>query len=238
MSVESKRPQVIAFDGLHRTGKGTQCELLQKSIDDLGGKSVVVRGDGTRDGIGLHPGDPYSPEWQDRSIRVKSPAGNTVESWNASAFILSKELADIVKNNPENYDVVIVDRSLLSRAAFLLHRGVGMTGVRFTLDGMYPHRAGNIEELDYENMVPDTIFDLQVNSPKTLLNRLDTKDPKYVFRSRNIKGGFGPAKIASRHLPQNIEDRVVRIDANESPEVVHREVLKNLGGIAIAPRLF
>ena len=235
MSLEKKRPAVVAFDGLYRTGKGTQAEKLQSAIAREHMSSVVIRGDGTRDGLGLHAGDPYSEEWQARGRRLKSPEGNTVEGWNAASYILARELANRVNENSDGHDVVIVDRTLLSRAAFLLHRGIQLRGDRLTLPKMYPESEGlsDQEKIDFEAMVPDVIFDLQVDDPRALLERLDKEDPKYQFRSRNIKGGFDSAQIAAQHLPLDIEERVVRLEALETAETVHQTVMSHLGRTGI-----
>lgn len=235
MSLES-RPTVVAFDGLHRTGKGTQAEKLYEALLGTGARSVIVRGDGTREGSGLHEGDSYSEEWQARSHRVKSPEGNTVEAWNAASYILARELSAKIHSNTNRYDAIIVDRSLLSRAAFLLHRGIGLKGTRFTLDEMYPDNATMTPEnqIDLKGIVPDIIFDLQVESPKVLLSRLDPEDPKYIFRARNIRGGFDAAAIASRHLPEDIEERVETIDASASLEAIHGRVISRLGSTGLA----
>lgn len=235
MSLETQRPAIIAFDGLHRTGKGTQADMLQAAVIEAGGRSVTVRGDGTREGLGLHAGDPYSEEWQTRSHRVKSPEGNSVEAWNAASYILGREVAQIVKTNTEKYDSVLVDRSLISRAAFLLHRGVGLQGRRLSMEEMYPDHEVMAEndKIDFTAMVPDVIFDLQVDSPESLLKRLNPNDRKYQFRARNIRGGFHSASIASEHLPRAIEQKVVKVDALGDPRDIHNQVITHLSNIGL-----
>lgn len=235
MSLERQKPAVVAFDGLHRVGKGTQAEMLLDRFTSLGEKGVIVRGDGTREGLGLHAGDPYSEEWQSRGARLKSPEGNTIEGWNAAAYILARELAHHIEANPDNNNVIVVDRTLLSRAAFLLHRGAHLKGERFTLNQLYPdvEALSSAEKVNLPSVVPDVIFDLSVDDPKKLLDRLDPDDPKYLFRSRNIRGGFDSSRVASSHLPEDIEERVVTIDALESPDRVHEKVVRHLGRIGI-----
>lgn len=236
----AERPVTVAFDGLHRVGKGTQARALAHTLGENGLSSVVVRGDGTRDGLGLSAGDPFSIEWQRRNKYMKSEVGGSVEDWNASSLVLLQELAAILGGGQEQrLDAVIVDRSIVSRAAFLLHRGVGMVGQRMTLDELYPdnqHLPSN-ERLDLEGLVPDVIFDLRAESPAKLLERLDKDDPKYLFRSRNIKGGFEPSAIASRHIPEEVEARVETVDAMDSPEQIHEYVLAHLGATAIGEYL-
>lgn len=239
MSLEHQRPVIVGFDGLHRTGKGTQAEMLHSVITRRGGRSVILRGDGTREGLGLHDGDPYSAEWQARSQSVKSPEGNTVEAWNAAAYLLVRELNEKLDNASNQYDALILDRTLLSRAAFLLHRGIGIKGTRFKLEQMYPdnENMSSTMRIDLEKVTPDVIFDLHAPSPHEMLDRLDPKDPKYTFRSRNIKGGYDAAIIAAQHLPVELEDRVEKLDALQQPNTVHARVISHLATTALSSLL-
>jgi thymidylate kinase len=206
--------------------------MLHSVITENGGRSIIVRGDGTRDGLGLSEGDPYSDEWQARSRRVKSPEGNTVEAWNAASYVLMRELSDYRKS--DEYDAVIVDRTVLSRAAFLLHRGIALEGERISLDELYPDNlTGDHESIDLAGTLPEIIFELNAPSPTDLLARLDSEDPKYTFRSRNIRGGFNPASIARGHLPEDIEKRVAIVDASKEITEVHEEVRRVLGSTAL-----
>lgn len=234
MSVESKTtPFVIGFDGLHRAGKGTQATLLKESIINKGGKCITLRGDGTRDGLGILEGDPYSEEWQSRSHYLRSPGGSTVENWNAASYILTRELHNR-KNEVSGYDALIVDRTILSRAAFLLHRGIILEGTRATLAELYPDNKYSDRPLDLSCVMPDIIFELYPSKATDLLSRLDKNDPKYTFRARNIRGGFYAASIAKVHIPEEIEERVVTLDANESIDIIHNRVKSYLGSTAVS----
>ena len=236
----TERPVTIAFDGLHRVGKGTQTRALVETLITKGLNSIVVRGDGTRDGLGLTQGDPFDLEWQQRNKYIKSEQGGSVEDWNASSLILLRELSGLLSVEQEKkFDAVIIDRSILSRAAFLLHRGVGMNGERMTLDELYPSNQSlqGDERLDLKALVPDVIFDLRAENPGSLLTRLDQDDPKYIFRSRNIKGGFESSAQARYHVPENVEERVEVLDAGDSPENVHGKVIASLGASALGERL-
>jgi thymidylate kinase len=227
MSLEvPSRPQVVGFDGLHRVGKGTQAEMLTRHLLLEGKTSLTVRGDGTREGLGQTPGDPLSPEWQERSRRLKS-IDRTVEGWNLASYILMKEL-DARIHSAEAPDYLIIDRGIISRAAFLLHRGVLKRKRRARLDELYPDAALD-DSFDINNVIPDVIFDMQVDDPDILFDRLDLNDPKYDFRAQNIRGGFDSAAQASLYLPKNIEKRVEYIDATQPIDVIHAHVLGRLG---------
>lgn len=235
-----ERPVTIAFDGLHRAGKGTQANALTEVLSDRNLTSLIVRGDGTRDGLGLTAGDPFSVEWQQRNKYMKSEGGGSVEDWNTSSLILMQELSVILRNGrEEGIDAVIIDRSMLSRAAFLLHRGVSITGQRMTLDELYPNNQNlyGDDKLDLEALIPDVIFDLRVQTPMSLLERLDQDDAKYVFRSRNIKGGFDSSIKAKHHVPESVEARVKTLNAAQSPDEVHRKVLKHLASTPVVESL-
>lgn len=236
----TERPVTIAFDGLHRVGKGTQTRALVEALSRNGIDTLVVRGDGTRDGLGLTQGDPFSLEWQQRNKYIKSEQGGSVDDWNASSSVLLRELSVLLHDErEEKYDAIVIDRSILSRAAFLLHRGVGMPGDRMTLDELYPCNSSLQvnEQLNLEALVPDIIFDLRARNPESLLSRLDQDDPKYVFRSRNIKGGFESSLQAKQHVPESVEDKVKVLNAGDSPQYVHGKVLAHLGASAIGERL-
>lgn len=224
-SIESRRSRVVGFDGLHRVGKGTQASKLLEYVENKGGTGVIVRGDGTREGLGLVEGDPHSPEWQERSARLKS-FDRTVASWNLASYVLAKELYSIV-SIAEAPDVVIVDRSVLSRATFLVHRGVVEVNSELTLEDLYPDSMNG--EFPIEMVVPDVIFDMQVRSPDVLLGRLDKDDPKYDFRAENIRGGFMAARGAAEYLPESIRKKVEFIDAGHDPEAIHNYIISLLG---------
>ena len=233
MSVERPTPQVVAFDGLHRSGKGTQATLLHEANIASGVKSIIVRGDGTRDGLGLTEGDPYCPEWQKRSREMKSGNSNSVEDWNASSLLLMTELQNHIRENEK--DMIIVDRSILSRAAFLLHRGVFDTSDEVSIHDLYPGNSSLDSDIrvDFKKTLPNILFNLSPKNPKVLLDRLDKDDPKYQFRSRNIKGGFNAAQSAVDLLPKSLQEIVVDIDCSEDERVIRNRVVRSLGRVGL-----
>jgi acyl-CoA synthetase (AMP-forming)/AMP-acid ligase II len=80
--------------------------LLHEANIAAGVRSIIVRGDGTRDGLGLTEGDPYCPEWQKRGREMKSGNSNSVEDWNASSLLLMTELQNHIRENEK--DMIIV----------------------------------------------------------------------------------------------------------------------------------
>jgi thymidylate kinase len=171
---------------------------------------------------------------------MKSETGGSVEDWNVSSLVLLQELSALLHDRcGKKLDAIIIDRTILSRAAFMLHRGVGMSGKRMTQDELYPDNTTlqTDEQLDLEALVPDVIYDLRAEKPAYLLARLDQNDPKYTFRSRNIKGGFDSSINAKCHVPESVEARVKVLDASETPCQVHDRVVEHLANSALRERL-
>ena len=81
--------------------------------------------------------------------------------------------------------------------------------------------------------LPSILFNLSPKNPKVLLDRLDKDDPKYQFRSRNIKGGFNAAQSAVDLLPKNLQEIVVDIDCSEDERVIHNRVVRSLGRVGL-----
>lgn len=50
----------LGFEGSHRSGKGTQIEIIAERLKEIDLPFLVVRGDGSRPNKGNDPGDPYS----------------------------------------------------------------------------------------------------------------------------------------------------------------------------------
>lgn len=79
------------------------------------------------------------------------------------------------------FEAIIVDRTVLPRAAFLLHRGIAPKGERLTLDELYPDNlSGEREALDLASTLPDVIFELKTPAPSDLLERLGCQAPNIM----------------------------------------------------------
>ena len=87
--------------------------------------------------------------------------------------------------------------------------------------------------MDFKKTLPNILFNLSPKSTKVLLDRLDKDDPKYQFRSRNIKGGFNAAQSAIDLLPKNLQEIVVDIDCSEDERVIHNREVRSLGRVGL-----
>lgn len=212
----------LGFEGPNRVGKGTQCALLQAWLTRQGIPSLLVRGDGSRAGKGATPGDPPSRWWQQMDIWLHSSQA-TYHDWNVAAVRLARELLiwrervlpRYIAAQGVPYVVLLVDRSLLSRAMLLR----AMQPDDPSPD-LYPAEAQTKgRKITSEAVCPDLIFAL--NAPReVLLSRLSPLDPKYAFRRRLIEETSEGFRDVVRYLPEGLQDRVVNVDAARSIEEV------------------
>ncbi|HMR38595.1 MAG TPA: hypothetical protein PKE10_03430 [Candidatus Saccharibacteria bacterium] len=169
----SRRPPIIALDGNHRVGKGTQLDILYEKLMGEGYAPVILRGDGTRPGTGSMEGDPVSEWWQNFK-QFEAGHANPYEAWRKGACRLLAEAAAWFSKPSVGGRVFLFDRAGISRAQMTLKEGLPV-GVAT----MY----GNPDYV--RKLWPDvTIY--MAASTEVLLARLDPSDPKYKFRENNI----------------------------------------------------
>jgi thymidylate kinase len=217
----------IGFDGPNRVGKGTQCIRLQKWLADHEIPSLIIRGAGSRRGKGEQPGDPQSLWWQEVNLWLHTPQASC-HDWNMTAYRLARELLvwrdrvlpNWVKSAGQEFGVLIVDRSLLSRT--MIPRAMGLADIAHNL---YPEQARLKGRRIWPELVcPDLIFNL--TAPWWILNaRLDSSDPKYEFRKKVIAETYHWFKDAVTYLSKPLQARVVEIDSSRDIEVVFSDVL-------------
>ncbi|MBX3080678.1 MAG: hypothetical protein KF716_03525 [Anaerolineae bacterium] len=217
----------IGFDGPNRVGKGMQCDLLQARLTSHGIPSLVVRGDGSRTGLGETTGDPVSAWWQDINRWLRTPAADT-ETWNRTSYRLARELIVwrdralpcLVRQRGKSVGVLIVDRSLPSRTMVL--RAAGVTDVANNLYTLQMPSRGR--KIDPFLVCPDMIF-LLTAPLHVLLDRLDPADPKYAFRKELILRTRRWFEDAEKYIPAVLRDRIVHLDGSHDATMIFSEVL-------------
>lgn len=215
------------FDGEHRSGKGTQIGLCAANLDY---KYLVVRGDGTYQGglDGILDEDSLAFRLHlNKSLEHDGNGGGNF--WDIAATACAQ-----VVTMPELSDQsLLIDRGPLSRAAFLLTKGLSgaalvgamYPGYTYDLDGhTITHDPVDVETIDFGNIIY-----LQVTAA-TLLDRLDTSDPKFEFRKHNILQKEGLYEAAIHQLPEDTQSRIITINGDQAPEDVftdYAEVLSS-----------
>lgn len=225
-----QRPEVVSigFDGPNRVGKGTQIGLVQEALAERGIPALVIRGDGSRPGAGETPLDPASGWWSEMNPRLHAPECDP-RLWDVTSIRLARELFVVqgrffpnkLLELGKSFGVLLVDRTVISRAQFLVERGIEPT-----LANLYPVHPdlARPRRVDPLSVVPSLIFDLY--APKdVLLARLDEADPKYGFRKRLIDLNYDKFAGVSNRLPDEIRDRVVPVDSSRPVDVVLADIL-------------
>jgi len=214
---------IVAFEGLNRAGKGTQIEKLKQVLSEASISFVELRGDGTRDGLGNHDGDPFSPWWQIYSEKIRN--GGTADEWHYAAYLLAKDIKTWKEQGAKlDRDIALLDRSLISRAAFVTDRELIPNDV-LMVEHLYPIQPGPAIEL--KDVLPDLIIEL-VAPKEVLLSRLDRDDPKYEFRSRLIEDMYDSYYSCKHRLPPLVQERIVSIDSSQPADRVFDTVLETL----------
>lgn len=223
--MKEKNP-TIAFEGINRVGKGTQIEKLKLLAKKKNINAVEIRGDGTRNGLGLHKGDPLSEWWQEYSKYLRT--SGTTDNWNYAAYILANDIK-IWREDRINTDkqLILFDRSLISRATFILDRNPPNTNT-LTMENLYPFNSSN--RINLEDILPDIIFEL-VAPKETILSRLDSQDPKFSFRSKIIEEQYDRFYSAKNYLPNIVQERIISIDSSREINIVFDEIEEKINPI-------
>lgn len=229
---------VIAYEGANRSGKGTQIALMSQLLSDCSLPHIVIRGDGSRPGEGVTPGDPRSIWWQEVNTYLRNPDTDK-NVWNMTSYRLARELIiwrervlpGILNQFGSNTGFLLVDRSLLSRT--LVPREIlsdmNPDHVELYSPDMRPDgvlgKKGRI--VSVPDVVPDILFELIVPKEE-LLARFDDSDPKNVWRRWLVEERYDWYLNSTDHIPVEYRDRVVKIDANRSPQEILRDIIYNI----------
>ncbi len=217
-----KETPVIAFEGVNRVGKGTQIKLLEKKLIEFGIDSIVLRGDGTRNGDGSHEGDPYNNWWRENANKIRLSNGTC--EWNIAAEKLMVEFINWKqKINESSNKIILLDRFLISRAAFLLDRSNKSMDF-LDMNILYPV---NSQKFTIKDILPDLIIELFAPQ-KVLYSRLDRDDPKYNFRKTIIEKGYKSFVEAETKLPGVVREKIVKINSSRSKDLVFGDVLETV----------
>lgn len=232
MENQEKKIVSIAFEGLHRAGKGTHIENLKSRLEELHIPYADIRGEGSRPGKGETPGDPLSEPWLKLNKALhRREGGEDVEKWDEAAYRLARELIvwrdrfikRKIRESDAPFGALIVDRSLLSRAALMKHRLQPPPEKIFSTEDLYPDKIQNRKKITVDMILPDIIIEL-VAPKEVLMSRLDKSDPHYKFRKRNIETMYDTYIEAKNHLSEEIRQRIVTIDSSRDEETIFADI--------------
>lgn len=207
-----KEIKIISFDGLSRSGKGTQLKLLRRYFENISVPVQIVRGDGSRKGEGnIDYHDPRSTWW----IKWQNIKQKTSEDWNRAYTVLSKEVEDEFVNFSDKHDsgFFLMDRSYVSRWFVKRQRDVNtpfedVSGINHT----FPHKY------------------FILDAPKeVLLSRRSDDDPaKAQFRREIVERWYDLWQDTMEKVENKLGDHMVRIDATKEKDDIHQIILQNI----------
>lgn len=199
---------IISIDGLNRSGKGTQLRLLKEHYIRCGVPVQVVRGDGSREGVGgPYSHDPMNAwwrQWQRKPVK-------TAADWNRAYAVLTRESAWELQWFSREHDVgyFLMDRCYLSRWFTERQRNP-----RTPLPGA-PARHRIVPHLSFVLDVPKAV----------LLTRRSSDNPRKASFRRAIVERWYDLWVETMAIASGIlGDALVRIDGTRDPRLIHEDI--------------
>jgi|CXWL01.1.fsa_nt_gi thymidylate kinase len=234
MGIEGKRENKIysiAFEGIHRVGKGSQIKLLKERLTQIGIPCISIKGEGYRSGSGLSSQDPKSDFWNNLSKQLKDQGD--LQLWDEASRRLARELivwrdrilAGKIDKSLAPFGVLLIDRSLISKAILKHLQSGESTNKIFSSEDLYPTLIQKHKQITVDMVLPDIIIEL-IAPKEVLLARLDVKDQDYDFRKHNIENNYELYLNAKQNLPLEVQERIVTIDSIEAPEQVYSKIIE------------
>jgi thymidylate kinase len=228
----------IGYEGANRTGKGTQIDLMSELLTNNSLPHIVIRGDGSRQGIGMSPGDPFSEQWKKVNGYLRNPETDR-NVWNTTSYRLARELIvwrdrilpQVIQQSGAESGFLLVDRSILSRTLVPREIKKDMAPDAIELYSPDMREEGMVDKkgrtLSVHDVVPDILFELVAPKDK-LLARFDDSDPKNVWRKWLVENRYDWYLNAAQYIPTEYTERVVRINADKAPEEVFADIITHI----------
>jgi len=223
-------PRIVGFEGLHRSGKGTQIDFLKDYLIDKGHFVRVVRGQGTREGVGNKPYDFPSAWWQENRKRIleegileATKCQICLETFDRIQrelrFYIGRKFRDEFLNSGLRAPYILMDRTYLS-TWFVLNQ-VHSTDIDFIRERKFRGNNGPV--------LPDLTFLLDVDK-ETLLHRcaINADEPeKTNFRIQNIKSNYDLYARLMMDIAKK-DSGVFVLNGSLNPKHVHANVIDKL----------
>ncbi len=218
----------VGFEGLHRSGKGTQIDLLSKYLTDKKIIYEVIRGEGTRKGIGKEPYDSQSKWWQDNYSYFFQEDGSFEEKIKKrnllyqrisreTDYYINRKIPKLLKNTGDDQAFLLMDRTFVSRF-FAMRQLIPDIELYDALNSINPKNNKTVSPT-----IPHITFIF--DTPKEILiercNKLSDSPEKTQFRKRNIEQYYNLYKEITTELNKDPELNTHILKGNLSPEKIH-----------------
>lgn len=196
----------ITMEGTDGSGKTTQIALLKDYLEGIGFSVALAR-------------EPGGTKIGEKIREIILDIDNKGMSYATEALLYSASRSELVKGviMPElkKGNIVLCDRFLDSS---LVYQGVGRElGIE---------NIKNINEIATNGLSPDITFFLQLSSASGMLRKkkqkqLDRLEAEKEYFHKRVYYGY-------EKLVRENSDRIKKIDASESIQCVHKEIVKNI----------
>lgn len=227
-----KKIIVIAFDGLHRSGKSTQIELLRKDLLLKNIFCLVARGDGTRRGTGSSVFDYPSKWWRNHFnyFQQKHSLNEEIKKMNLKYQKLNREInhfknniiPNMIKNGKYQLGVLILDRCYISRY-FTMRNLLGEVSLEEAIHCYNPKTKKKVEVI-----IPELTFVLYAPQD-LLLKRIAESITDYhdiEFKTNIVKNYYSLFEKIIQEL--NAKNKIEIINSELSPEEISGYVNKKV----------
>lgn len=231
----SSKIKVVGFEGLHRSGKGTQIALLSAYLSVIRLPFAVIRGDGTRRGLGNEPYDPESSWWQDNYsyfFQKEESLEDQIQRRNLlyqrlcreAGYYSNRKLPQMVKPFDSDRAFLLMDRTFLSRL-FAMRQILPKISLDEALTSVNPKNNKKIQPV-----IPQVTFMLHVPE-ETLITRCDqsTDQPdKMEFRRNNLFKYSGLYEQVVNEVGSDPRFNIQVIDGELPPEEINKLIKQYL----------
>lgn len=203
---------VFSFDGLNRSGKGTQLSLTRKHLKDNLENVIIIRGDGSREGINnFEYFDPISHWWQ----RWQKNKNKINQDWDNAYLVLNKEIEDELYNFRQRYDngFFLMDRCYISRWFVERQR-----------DKNTPFN----DIINRTQVFPNTYFVLDAPKEILLSRQSDDNPKKAQFRKQIIEQWYDLWQDTLDRVQDRLGSSMIRLDATQDKYNINKKVLENI----------
>lgn len=220
--------KTIAFDWMHRCGKGSQIKLLRNKLDNVNINNIWVRWEYYRTWNGENNlEDPKSDWWKENIYNTNYEEKSN--RLNRELYILNKrKYPEYLRNNNIKQWFIIQDRSIVGNYLFKAWENNSVEGIDY-----FNYWINN--RLINKIIIPDLIFILQ--PPKEiLLQRLyngynineDNAEWRLKYKEKYISEKYESYYSWINNIPEYIKKNIVLILWSHEKQEIHDTVWSTL----------